>query len=80
MRVTIKSGFVVLFAGGTAADVEYHSSCLLGRKQERTNSCLFIPPLGRRRGEKNAQTQRMCRNLMFECASKYINTKKYPTP
>lgn len=52
----IKSGFVVLFAGGTAADVEYHSSCLLGRKQERTNSCLFIPPLGRRGGKKNRCT------------------------
>lgn len=58
MRVTIKSGFVVLFAGGTAADVEYHSSCLLGRKLKRTNSCLFIPPLRREgAGGRHTNTQ-----------------------
>lgn len=39
---------------------------------------MFIHPIIREgRGEKtDAQTHRMCRNLMFECASKYINTKK----
>lgn len=30
----------------TAVDVAYHSWCLLGRKQERTTSCLFTPLLG----------------------------------
>lgn len=56
----------------TAVDVAYHRSCLLGRKQERTNSCLFTPPL-----EGITHTNNVREFNVYVCVcTEYIYTEK----